>query len=332
MKKKTITAILTIMLMVYIFAVPTTLADDTLDVVAWASPENVSDGQSSTIFIEVTNNTGAEVTLSAYAIDNEFFQFGSGTVLKSGETLPIEYEYTVSFGQNDSIGIPIQVNHDGAGGSVVASFAQHIYFFREANEISVQFNVIPDKTTINSGEKVSFRIYCENMGNTQMKDFYVRVNGEDHQYFDLAPNEYMDVIYEYSYTKDTTVTFGYAFSYEENGDWLWYVQDPADAIKIAVIQPSSQSQTEPTQAPTDDMMDDIQKTENDTDNDDMKNDDNQNTDIVEGNATALPDANTQTYGETVGLSTESILLIVVVGLLVVLIAVILIVVVSKKKK
>ena len=292
MKKKAIMAVFVAAMLISIFTAKQAFAEGTLGVTALASPEHLIDGQSSTIYIEITNYTEADVELLTYAIGDEIFQFAPDTVIKDGEMMPVEYEYNVSFGEDDSLEIPVQVQYKAADGSIETVLAEdNVYFFRAANDISIKFSVTPDRTEIYEGEMVVFTIHCENMGKKQMKDFYVRVNDEDIQYFDLAPNEYQDVLYEGIYSEDTTMKFDYAFSYEVNDMWVWYVLDPSKEVAITVLPADSQSQTEPVPSA--------------------------NTDITESETAQI----TQIEDTEGGLSTTSILLIAAVILLIALLAV-----------
>lgn len=210
------------------------MAAGELDVYAWADPASLNEGKTAKIYIEITNNTGKQVTLSAYGVDNEFYQIGEGTILDNGESTTITHVYFVSFGPNDSVGIPVQVNHEGDGGMDVLSFANQVELTRAQDITTVDFSFTPDVGVVESGGWVNFTIECLNTGNVDYTDFTVTANGADIEMFGLAVGESRTVIFSESYFDNTLQSFGYYFSYMSGGAVLSVVMDPYASMNVTV--------------------------------------------------------------------------------------------------
>jgi hypothetical protein len=223
MKKIFILISIILIVVLVTLIMPKTAEAGSVDVSAWANKTTIIDGEEVIIEITIVNNTGSTIFLSNLNVDGLIVDF-QGNPIPDGSRYVIGVTKNISFGQNLDYGFSVALRYDGG----IYAYSNQINFTLDfaidpgfappPADSRTDFNVSANKTSVSSGDEVAYTIHVKNLGNTDITDYNVTLNGKSIKEFDLLPGAEKIFTYKKSYTSNSLEKFSYGFIYTYNGD------------------------------------------------------------------------------------------------------------------
>ena len=249
------TSMLLIIMLILLSAPVCALSAGEVTVVATADPTTLFEGDQTSITIQITNNTGADVDITGYTVDGSY-SWINGITLTPGESWTLYHTYTVHFGLNLDYGFSIDIEYDGTqhAFSNPLEFHKDSYIVYDPPITTLVFTPSSDSPVQMKGGETTFSIYTKNTGNVVFEDFTIFAGirfSMDLATFDLAPGESRTITYKESFDEDVTVFFSYYFYYTHEGVSNQIVQNNYQYIDVNVIDPKMSFTASPSTAAID---------------------------------------------------------------------------------
>lgn len=181
----------------------------------------VSDGQSVTLEIKFTNNTGSKLAIQSYSVNGGSPVFiTTDNIVNSPGSYSLSLDYIVAFGPNTQAEVYVDVTYIGMTMISEKTESSNTIVFENASSLNaaLEFSAVPDTTTVQSGGEVNYSISVKNNGNVGYENFNVVLNGDVIKTYSLlAMGAEKTFTSTQGYFADRVDTFGYSYDYTYRG-------------------------------------------------------------------------------------------------------------------